>query len=70
MSTTTPPTETVAIGTFDDDKPGFVKGLLKAQAFQILLILIAIVLVFKLKWSTMRTLGVCAVLGLIATLAL
>ncbi|ABL81046.1 MULTISPECIES: chromate efflux transporter [unclassified Nocardioides] len=30
---------------------------------------VAIVLIFKLGWSTMRTLGVCAVLGLIATLA-
>ncbi|SDP06382.1 ribose transport system permease protein, partial [Microbacterium sp. ru370.1] len=74
MSTTTPPTETVAIGTFDDDKPGFVKGLLKAQAFQILLILIAIVLVFSAlapdsfaQWSNFRLIiqnaSILAVLG-------
>ena len=31
---------------------------------------VAIVLIFKLGWSTMRTLGVCAVLGLVATLIL
>jgi chromate transporter len=30
---------------------------------------VAIVLIFRLNWSTMRTLGICALLGLIATLA-
>ncbi|HJQ07284.1 MAG TPA: chromate efflux transporter [Nocardioides sp.] len=30
---------------------------------------VAVVLIFKVGWSTMRTLGVCAILGLVATLA-
>ncbi|MDF2990574.1 MAG: sugar transporter permease [Microbacterium sp.] len=74
MSVTTPPTETVAIGTFEDQKPGFFRGLLKAQAFQILLILIAIVLVFSAlapdsfaQWSNFRLIiqnaSILAVLG-------
>ncbi|WZH38856.1 MAG: ABC transporter permease [Microbacterium enclense] len=74
MSVTTPPTETVAIGTFEDTKPGFFRGLLKAQAFQILLILIAIVLVFSAlapesfaQWSNFRLIiqnaSILAVLG-------
>ena len=74
MSTRTPPTETVAIGTFDDSKPSFFRGLLKAQAFQILLILIAIVLVFSAlapdsfaQWSNFRLIiqnaSILAVLG-------
>jgi len=74
MSVTTPPTETVAIGTFEDQKTGFFKGLLKAQAFQILLILIAIVLVFSAlapesfaQWSNFRLIiqnaSILAVLG-------
>ncbi len=74
MSTTTPPTETVAIGTFDDTKPNVVVGLLKAQAFQILLILIVIVLIFSAlapdsfaQWSNFRLIiqnaSILAVLG-------
>jgi len=74
MSTTTPPTETVAIGTLEDQKTGFFRGLLKAQAFQILLILIAIVLVFSAlapdsfaQWSNFRLIiqnaSILAVLG-------
>jgi ribose transport system permease protein len=74
VSVTTPPTETVAIGTFEDQKPGFFRGLLKAQAFQILLILIAIVLVFSAlapdsfaQWSNFRLIiqnaSILAVLG-------
>ncbi len=74
MSTRTPPTETVAIGTFDDSKPNFFRVLLKAQAFQILLILIAIVLVFSAlapdsfaQWSNFRLIiqnaSILAVLG-------
>ncbi|MGN7188687.1 ABC transporter permease [Microbacterium enclense] len=74
MSLKTPPTETVAIGTLDDNKPGFVKGLLKAQAFQILLILIVIVLILSAlapdsfaQWSNFRLIiqnaSILAVLG-------
>ncbi|KSU51320.1 ABC transporter permease [Microbacterium enclense] len=74
MSLKTPPTETVAIGTLDDNKPSFVKGLLKAQAFQILLILIVIVLIFSAlapdsfaQWSNFRLIiqnaSILAVLG-------
>ncbi|MDF2047332.1 ABC transporter permease [Microbacterium sp. Kw_RZR3] len=74
MSTTTPPTETVAIGTFEDTKPNFFRGLLKAQAFQILLILIVIVLIFSAlapdsfaQWSNFRLIiqnaSILAVLG-------
>nr|WP_154924282.1 ABC transporter permease [Microbacterium testaceum] len=74
MSLKTPPAETVAIGTLDDNKPGFVKGLLKAQAFQILLILIVIVLIFSAlapdsfaQWSNFRLIiqnaSILAVLG-------
>lgn len=61
MSTTKPRTETVAIGTLDEPKGGTVRRLLKAQAFQILLVLIAIVLVFSAlapdtfaQWSNFR----------------
>lgn len=61
MSTTKPPTETVAIGTLEDPKNGTFRRLLKAQAFQILLVLIAIVLVFSAlapdtfaQWSNFR----------------
>ena len=32
--------------------------------------LLATVLLFRLGWSVLRTLGVCAVVGLVATLAL
>ncbi|MFN3949674.1 ABC transporter permease [Microbacterium sp.] len=74
MSLKTPPTETVAIGTLEDRKPGFLRGLLKAQAFQILLILVAIVLVFSAlapdsfaQWSNFRLIiqnaSILAVLG-------
>ncbi len=74
MSTTTPPTETVAIGTFEDTKPNVFVGLLKAQAFQILLILIVIVLIFSAlapdsfaQWSNFRLIiqnaSILAVLG-------
>jgi chromate transporter len=31
--------------------------------------LVAAVLLFRIKWSVLRTLGVCAVLGLVAGLA-
>lgn len=61
MSTTKPPTETVAIGTLEDPKSGTFRRLLRAQAFQILLVLIAIVLVFSAlapdtfaQWSNFR----------------
>ncbi|REC96697.1 monosaccharide ABC transporter membrane protein (CUT2 family) [Microbacterium sp. AG157] len=74
MSTKTPPTETVAIGTFEENKPHFFLGLLKAQAFQILLILIVIVLIFSAlapdsfaQWSNFRLIiqnaSILAVLG-------
>lgn len=48
MSTTKPPTETVAIGTIDEPTDGALSRLVKAQAFQIFLVLIAIVLVFSI----------------------
>ncbi|QNA91829.1 MULTISPECIES: ABC transporter permease [unclassified Microbacterium] len=61
MSTTKPPTETVAIGTLEEPKTGYFRNLIKAQAFQILLVLIAIVLVFSAlapdtfaQWSNFR----------------
>lgn len=61
MTMTTPPTETVAIGTLQEPKGGFLRNLLKAQAFQILLVLVAIVLVFSVlapdtfaQWSNFR----------------
>ncbi|MBN6190847.1 MULTISPECIES: ABC transporter permease [Microbacterium] len=61
MSTTKPPTETVAIGTLEEPKNGYFRNLLRAQAFQILLVLIAIVVVFSLlapdtfaQWSNFR----------------
>ncbi|MDQ1175801.1 ABC transporter permease [Microbacterium sp. SORGH_AS_0421] len=74
MSTRTPPTETVAIGTFEENKPRFFTGLLKAQAFQILIILIVIVLIFSAlapdsfaQWSNFRLIiqnaSILAVLG-------
>ena len=73
MSTTKPPTETVAIGTMEPKK-GFVTGLLKAQAFQILIVLLIIVLVFSAlapdtfaQWSNFRLIiqnaSILAVLG-------
>jgi ribose transport system permease protein len=74
MSTTKPPTETVAIGTVDEPRTGFWRGLLKAQAFQILLVLIVIVLIFSAlapdtfaQWSNFRLIiqnaSILAVLG-------
>lgn len=61
MSTTKPPTETVAIGILEEPKSGYFRHLIKAQAFQILLVLIAIVLVFSMlapdtfaQWSNFR----------------
>lgn len=73
MSNPTPVTETVAIGTVDQ-KPGFFKGLLKAQAFQILIVLLLIVAVFSIlapdtfaQWSNFRLIiqnaSILAVLG-------
>ncbi|AZS38291.1 Ribose import permease protein RbsC [Microbacterium lemovicicum] len=60
-SSTTPATETVAIGTFDEPKTGVVRGLLRAQAFQIFLVLLAIIIVFSAlapdtfaQWSNFR----------------
>ncbi|MGO1538424.1 MAG: ABC transporter permease [Leucobacter sp.] len=44
---TTPRTETVAIGVPDDEKVSFIKQILKAQAFQIFIVLIGIVIVFS-----------------------
>ncbi len=62
MSTTTPPTETVAIGTFDDNqKVNPVRRILRTQAFQILLVLLAIIIVFSIlapdsfaQWTNFR----------------
>lgn len=73
MSTSTPPTETVAIGTMEP-QVGFFKGLLKAQAFQILIVLLLIVAVFSIlapdtfaQWSNFRLIiqnaSILAVLG-------
>ena len=73
MNASTPPTETVAIGTLEK-KDGFFKGILKAQAFQILLVLLMIVLVFSVlapdtfaQWSNFRLIiqnaSILAVLG-------
>ncbi|MDZ5144773.1 hypothetical protein N4G39_09430, partial [Microbacterium testaceum] len=62
MSLKTPPTETVAIGTFDDNKKtNPVVAALRTQAFQILLVLLAIIIVFSIiapdsfaQWSNFR----------------
>lgn len=65
MSTTrtpaTPPTETVAIGTLDEPKVGFFRNMLRAQAFQIFLVLLVIILIFSIlapstfaQWSNFR----------------
>jgi ribose transport system permease protein len=65
MSTTrppaTPPTETVAIGTLDEPKVGFLRNVLRAQAFQIFLVLLVIILIFSIlapdtfaQWSNFR----------------
>ena len=61
MSTQTPPTETVAIGTFDNHKTNPIKAVLRTQAFQILLVLLAIIIVFSIlapesfaQWSNFR----------------
>ncbi|MEV8268695.1 ABC transporter permease [Microbacterium sp. NPDC076911] len=74
MSTSTPPTETVAIGTLMEPKSSFLQRTVRAQAFQIFLVLIAIVLVFSLlapdtfaQWSNFRLIiqnaSILAVLG-------
>lgn len=74
MSITKPPTETVAIGTLEEPRSGFLRSLVKAQAFQILLVLVAIVLVFSAlapdtfaQWSNFRLIiqnaSILAVLG-------
>ena len=66
-------TETVAIGTLEP-KVGFFRGLLRAQAFQILIVLLVIVLIFSLlapstfgQWSNFRLIiqnaSILAVLG-------
>lgn len=71
---TKPPTETVAIGTIDEPKTGFLRSLVRAQAFQILLVLIVIVLIFSAlapdtfaQWSNFRLIiqnaSILAVLG-------
>ncbi|MER3386561.1 MAG: ABC transporter permease [Microcella pacifica] len=73
MNTTAPPTEPVSIGMLEP-KVGFIKKLLKAQAFQILLVLIVIVLIFSslapdtfAQWSNFRLIiqnaSILAVLG-------
>ncbi|MBN9199768.1 MAG: ABC transporter permease [Microbacterium ginsengisoli] len=56
-----PRTETVAIGTLTEPKAGFVRKLLRAQAFQIFLVLLVIVLIFGAlapttfaQWSNFR----------------
>ena len=56
-----PRTETVAIGTIDEPNESFIKRLVKAQAFQILLVLIVIILIFSAlapdtfaQWSNFR----------------
>ena len=62
MITTTPPTETLAIGTFDDNqKVNPVRRILRTQAFQILLVLLAIIIVFSIlapdsfaQWTNFR----------------
>ncbi|MCD1269930.1 ABC transporter permease [Microbacterium sp. MEC084] len=61
MTSTKPPTETVAIGTFDEPQVSFFRRVVKAQAFQILLVLIVIVLIFSVlapdtfaQWSNFR----------------
>ena len=74
MSTSSPPTETMAIGTAEP-KEGFLKHLLKAQAFQILLVLLVIVAIFSAlapdtfaQWSNFRLIiqnaSILAVLGI------
>lgn len=61
MSSTGPATETVAIGTVDEPGRGFVRGLLRAQAFQIFLVLLLIIAAFSAlapdtfaQWSNFR----------------
>lgn len=62
MSVTKPPTETMAIGTYDDDQQApWWKKVVSAQAFQIFLILVVIVIVFSVlapsnfaQWSNFR----------------
>lgn len=73
MSVSTPTTETVAIGTIEPEI-GFFRGLIKAQAFQILLVLLVVVLIFSAlapdtfaQWSNFRLIiqnaSILAVLG-------
>lgn len=73
MSVSTPTTETVAIGTIEPEV-GFFRGLIKAQAFQILLVLLVVVLIFSAlapdtfaQWSNFRLIiqnaSILAVLG-------
>ncbi|MEV8026235.1 ABC transporter permease [Microbacterium sp. NPDC080220] len=61
MTAVKPRTETVAIGAIVDQQESVVKRLVKAQAFQIFLVLVAIVLVFSVlepatfaQWSNFR----------------
>ena len=74
MSATKPATETVAIGTLEEPRTGFLRGLLKAQAFQILLVLLVIIIIFSAlapdtfaQWSNFRLIiqnaSILAVLG-------
>ena len=74
MSSTKPVTETVAIGTFDEPQVSLWRRVVKAQAFQIFLVLIVIVLIFSAlapdtfaQWSNFRLIiqnaSILAVLG-------
>jgi ribose transport system permease protein len=74
MNATKPPTETVAIGTIAEPKSGAIRGLLRAQSFQILLVLAVIIVVFSViapdtfaQWSNFRLViqnaSILAVLG-------
>jgi ribose transport system permease protein len=61
VTSTKPPTETVAIGTVDEPQVSFFRRVVKAQAFQILLVLVVIVLIFSAlapdtfaQWSNFR----------------
>ncbi len=61
MTSIKPPTETVAIGTFDEPQVSFFRRVVKAQAFQIFLVLVVIVIIFSAlapdtfaQWSNFR----------------
>ena len=78
MSIRTPPTETVAIGTAEPAKNGPLQIVLRTQALQILLVLLAIIIVFSIiapdsfaQWSNFRLIiqnaSILAVLAVGAT---